>query len=225
MLWRAVSLAWNNVKEIRAGTDKSLVRPGRKEVTGTKLGIYSTYSSRSSIHFSARCSNFCKPLKKNSEVCPSNQVSTAVMTSASEEKWRLFNFFFLSREQVVVQQGQIRRIGWVIKTVKAQVGQFLLGCKCPRSRVTVVQEQDHLGETPAAFFLQKVLQLHQQSWVILRVDSLALWKIINEENAVLIPKNWIEARTFPSDFYSRNFLVQGEPLCLHSIDCCFVSGS
>ena len=32
-----------------------------------------------------------------------------------------------SREQVVVRRGQ--RIGWVIKTLKAQVGQFLADCK------------------------------------------------------------------------------------------------
>ena len=84
------------------------------------------------------------------------------MTSASEEKWRTFNSFFQSREQVVVRRDQIRRIGWVIKTVEAQVGQFLLGCKCPVSRSIVVQEQDPLGELTAAFFLQNVLQLNQQ---------------------------------------------------------------
>ena len=38
--------------------------------------------------------NYCKPLKKNSETCPSNLVSAAVMTSASEEKWRPLNCFF-----------------------------------------------------------------------------------------------------------------------------------
>ena len=32
--------------------------------------------------------------KKNSEVCPFNQVSAAVMTSASDEKWRPFTCFF-----------------------------------------------------------------------------------------------------------------------------------
>jgi len=48
---------------IRGGTDKSLARPGRKQATATKLGIYSTYSPRSSIYFLALCSNFCKPLK------------------------------------------------------------------------------------------------------------------------------------------------------------------
>ena len=39
-------------------------------------------------------SNFCKPLKNNSEGCPSNQVSAAAMTSALDEKWRPFSCFF-----------------------------------------------------------------------------------------------------------------------------------
>jgi len=148
---------------VRGGADKSLARPGRKQATATKLGIYSTYSTRRSVHFLARCSNFCKPLKKKSECCPSKQVSAAAMTSATEEKSRPFKcFFFQSREQVVARWGQTRGIGCVIKTLEAQAGQFLLGCKCPVSRGIVVQEQDHLGELPAAFFLKNVLQLHQQ---------------------------------------------------------------
>jgi len=49
---------------LRGGADKSLAQPGRKQATATKLRIYSTYSPRSSIHFLARASNFCKPLKK-----------------------------------------------------------------------------------------------------------------------------------------------------------------
>ena len=57
---------------VRVGADKSLARPGKKEATATKLVIYSTYTPRSSIHFLARCPNFCKPLKKKSECCPSN---------------------------------------------------------------------------------------------------------------------------------------------------------
>jgi len=73
-----------------------------------------------------------------------------------------FQLFFQSREQVVVRRGQIRRIGWVVKTLEAQVGQFLLGCKCPVSRDIFVQEQDLFGELTAAFLLQNVLQLHQQ---------------------------------------------------------------
>jgi hypothetical protein len=35
---------------------------------------------------------------------------------------------------VVVRRGQIRKIEWVIKTLEAQVRQFLLRCKCPVSR-------------------------------------------------------------------------------------------
>ena len=64
---------------------------------------------------------------------------------------------------MVVRRGQIRRIGWVIKTLAAQVGQFLLDCKYSVSRGIVVQEQDPLGDLPAAFFHQNVLQLHQIS--------------------------------------------------------------
>ena len=73
---------------VQGGADKSLARSGKKQATETKLGIY---SQRSSIHFLARCSNFCKPLKKKkSDGCPSEQVS------ASYEKWRTFNCFFFS---------------------------------------------------------------------------------------------------------------------------------
>jgi len=154
--------------------DKFLARLGRKQATANKLRIFATHSPRSSIHFLARCSNFCKSLKKKSEGCPSNRVSTAAMTSASDEKWRHFNCIFQSREQVVVRRGQIRRIGWVIKKSEAQIGQFFLSCKCPVSRGIVVQEQDPLGDLPAAFFSPNVLHLHQQRWIILRVNSLAL---------------------------------------------------
>ena len=140
------------------------------------------------------------------------------------KKMATIQLFYQSREQLVVRRGQIRRIEWVIKTLEAQVGQFLLGCKCPVSRGIVVQEQDPLGDLPAAFFVQNVLQLHQQRWVILRVDSLALWKIMNKEDTVLIPK--ISRREiFQRIFCTRNFLGRGEPLCRHSIDCCFASGS
>ena len=87
-----------------------------------------------------------------------------------------------------------------------------------------MQIQDHLGDLPAAVFLQNVLQLHQQRWVILRVGSLALWKIINKEDAVLIPRN--RGENFSADFCNLNFLGgKSEPLCRHSNDCCFVSGS
>jgi len=51
------------------------------------------------------------------------------------------------------------------------------------------------------------LQLHQQRWITLRVDSLALWKIINKEDAVLIPK--IREENFSKGFLHSEFLWGG----------------
>ena len=81
-------------RSLQGDADKSLAWPGRNQATVTELEVYSTYSPWSSIHFLARCSNFCKSLKKNSEGWLSNQVSAAAMTSVSDEKWRPFNRFF-----------------------------------------------------------------------------------------------------------------------------------
>jgi len=135
---------------MRRGSDKSLARPGRRQATANKLGIYSTNSPRSSIHFLDRCCNFCKPLKqkfRKLSVQPGLRGSNNLRVGRKMATVRLF---FQSREQMVVRRGQIRLIGWVIKTMEAQVGQFLLGYKCPVSRSIVVQEQDPLGDLPAA---------------------------------------------------------------------------
>jgi len=64
---------------------------------------------------------------------------------------------------------------------------------------------------PATFFLQNVLQLHQQRWVIFCSDSLALWKIINKEDAVLIPKN-------RGENFSRGFLHLWGNNCQQSLN-------
>jgi len=77
-------------------------------------------------------------------------------------KMATFQLFFQSREQVVVRRSQLRRIGCVIKILEVQVGHFLLGCKCPVRRDIVVQEQYHLVDLPASFFLQNVFQFYQQ---------------------------------------------------------------
>jgi hypothetical protein len=50
---------------------------------------------------------------------------------------------------MLVRQDQIRRIGWVIKIVEAQIGQHLLGLKLPGEPGHFRQEQDPLGEPPA----------------------------------------------------------------------------
>ena len=172
---------------IRGVADKSLARPGRKLATATKLGIYSTYSPRRSIHFLAHCSNFCKPFKKF-RIVSVQQGLRGSNELRVRRKMATYQLIFQSREQVVVQWGQIRGIEWVIKTLEAQISQFLLDCKCRVSRGIFVQEQETHGELPAALFLQNVFQLHQQRIVILRVECSVLWKIINEEFAVLVPK-------------------------------------
>jgi hypothetical protein len=84
------------------------------------------------------------------------------MSSVSDEKWPPFTCFFQSREQVVVRGEQIQRTGWVIKTMEVQLCQFLPGSKGPVSQGTVMQEQDQLGDIPAALLLQNILQLHQK---------------------------------------------------------------
>jgi len=138
---------------VRGGADKSLARPGRKQATATKLGTYSIYSPRSSIYFSGHCSNFCKLPKKfrilsvQPGLCGDNDLHAGRKTATIQ-------LLFQSREQVVVRLGQIRKMRWVIQTLAIQVGQFLLRCKCSVRQYTVVQEQDSLGELPAAFFLQ-----------------------------------------------------------------------
>ena len=126
---------------IRRGVNKSLARPGSKQATATKLGIYSEYSPRNSIHFLVRFAKFCKPLKKirNLSVQPGLRGNSDLGVGRI---MATFQLFFQSREQVVFRRGQIRRIGWVSKTLEVQVGQFLLGYKCPVSWGVVMQEQD-----------------------------------------------------------------------------------
>ena len=137
-------------------------RPGRKQARATKLGIYSTYYSRNSKHFLAHCSNICKPLKNFQKFVRPVRSPRQQWPPRQKKNDKLSIVLFQSREQVVARRGQIRRIGWVIKKLKVQTGQFLLGFKCPVSRGIVVQEQDLFGELPAAFFFQRFLQLHQQ---------------------------------------------------------------
>ena len=89
-LWR-----YHNI-HIRGDVFQSLARPGRKQATATKLGIYSTYSPRSSIHFLARCSKFCKPLKKKNF----RKLSVQPVLRGSNDlrvrrKMATFQFFFL----------------------------------------------------------------------------------------------------------------------------------
>ena len=91
---------------IRGGADKSLARPGRKQAKATKLGIYSTYSPRSSVEFLARCSNFCKPLKKKFRTMSVQPGLPGSSDLHVGRKMATFQLFFQSRQHVVVQRGQ-----------------------------------------------------------------------------------------------------------------------
>jgi len=86
------------------GADKSLARPGNKQAMATKLRIYSTYSPRSSVHFLARCSNFCKPLKKKLRRLSVQPGFHGSIDLCVGWKMATFQLFFQSREQVVVWQ-------------------------------------------------------------------------------------------------------------------------
>ena len=82
----------------------------------------------------AHWSNFCKPLKKkNRRLCvePGLRSSSDLRVGRKLANYQLF---FQSREQVVVQQEGIQRLGWVIKTLEARVCQFLLGVQVPCDR-------------------------------------------------------------------------------------------
>ena len=147
--------------QIRGGADKSLARPGRKQAKATKLGIYSTYSPRSSIHSQPVALTFASHSKKNSKGCPSNYVSAVAIASAQGEKWPSFNYFSVQgKGGSPTGPDPENRVGDL--NTGSPDRPFLLGCKCPVSRGIVVQEQDPLGDLSAAFFLQNVLQLHQQ---------------------------------------------------------------
>src|SRR5215469_4308811 len=82
---------------LRGVADKSLARPGRKQATATKLGIYSTYSPRSSIHFLARCSAFCKPSKKKIRKLSVQPGLRGRNDFCVRRKSRPFDCFFQSR--------------------------------------------------------------------------------------------------------------------------------
>ena len=194
------------VNKLRAVTDKSLARLGTKQATATKFGIYSTYFPRSSIHFLGRCSNFCKPLKKIQKfVRP---------TRSPRQQW----------PPLRTKNGDISLVFSFQGTGGSPTGpdpenraddQDTGSPGRPVSsglQVPVESGQSRARRRPPSWssrgvFLHNVLQLHQQRWVILRVDSLALSKIINGEDAVLIPKN--RGENFSSGFLHSELFGAG----------------
>ena len=99
-----------------------------------------------------------------------------------------FQLSFQSREQVVVRWGQIRRIGWVIKRLEAQTGQFLLVWKCPVNRGIVMQRTKLLWWLSRGVFLLKCPSIAQAE-----ISNTPRWQFDPLEDkqrgdAFLIPK-------------------------------------
>ena len=194
----------------------SLARPGRKQATANKFGIYSTYSPQSSINFLARSSNFCKPTKKKKKLegCPP--------TGSPRQQWPPRR----------TKNGDLSIVFSVQGTGNSPTGPDLdnrvgdqdIGSpgRPVSSWLQVPGEPGHCRArirppwwTSRCVFPTKFLQLHQQRWVILRDGCLALWKV-----SMRMMPSWsqkIETRNFPADFCTRNILGRGEPLCRHSI--------
>ena len=160
--------------KIWGDADKSLARPGRKHTTTAKLGIYSTYSPRSSIHFLACCSNFCKTLKKNQKSLP---VQPGLRGRNDFRVWRkmaAFQLFFLVQRTGGSPMGPNpeNRVG--DQNTGSSDRPVSSGLKVLGEPGFCRARTRHPWWNSAAVFLQNVLQLHQQRWVILRVDSFAL---------------------------------------------------
>ena len=136
---------------IRWGAGKTLARPGRKQATATKLGIYSTHSPRRSIHFWARCSNFCKPLKKKIKrlsVQPGHRGRNDLRVGDLSIVFSVQGTGGSPTGPDLENRVGDQDVGNPGRPVP-------LGCKCPVSRSIVVQEQDNLGDLLAVFFSSK----------------------------------------------------------------------
>ena len=144
-----VYVFWQWTMRYEGGAAKSLARPGRKQATATKLGISSTYSPRSSIHFLARCSNFCKALKfRRLSVQPGLRGSNDLRVGRKMANFQLFFFSVQGTGGSPSGSDPDNRVG--NQDTGSQGRPVFLGCKCPVSRGIVVQEQDPLGGLRAA---------------------------------------------------------------------------
>ena len=144
------------------------------------------------------------------------------MTSASDEKWRPFKCVFSVQGTGGNATGPDpeNRVG--NQDTGSPGRSVSSGLQLPGVPGQSCKNKTPLVTFPRCFSF-KISFNYTSRRVILRVDSLTLLKIINVEDAVLIPKH--RGDYFSSGFCIRKFLGWGEPLCRQSIDCCFVSGS
>jgi len=192
------------------GNVKSLARPGRIKATATKIGIHSAHPQpplpRSSTHFLVRCSNFCKPLKRNSEYFRPTRSPRQQWPSLRTKNWEHSIVFSVQGtgdssmgsdpENKVCDQdtGSPGRPVSSGLQVPSEAGYCRARTRPPWWIGRGVFPSNYTSFAPAEMSST-------------RVDSLALWKIIYEGNAVLISKNWGE--NFSSGFCTGNFLGHG----------------
>ena len=186
-----------------------------KQTKAIKLEIYSTYSPRSTIHFLVCCSNYASNSKKFRilSVQPGFRGNNNPLFG---RKMASFQLFSLSREQVVVRRGQIRRIGWVIKIMETQVGQLLLGCKCPLRGALLCKNKNPLAIS------RGVYPSKCSSIAPAEMSNTARWyfgSLLDNQRGGS-QKN--RGEKFSKVFLNSEYLGRGDPLCRHFIYCCFV---
>jgi len=155
--------------------------------------------------------------KKKIRICTSNQVSAATMTFVSDEKWRTFNCFFSPTGPDPENRVGDQDIGSPGRPVSS-------GLQVPGEPGHCRARTRHPWWASSGFFPSKCASVAPAE-----MSNTPRWKFgpleDNQWRGCRLDPTKIEARIFQADFYTRNFLGRGEPLCRHSIDCCFVSGS
>ena len=224
---RSHSYELSTCLNVWGGADKFLALPGRKQATVTKLWIYSTHLPWSPIHFLARWSDFSKPLKKKFRML---SIQPGLRGSSDlHVGWKMMTFqlFFQSREQVVVWWGQIQRIVWVIKILEAPDRPVSYGLQVPG-------ELGHCcTRTWPPLWPYRGIGVFPS-----KCPSIAPAEMINTPRWQFGPledNQWGGCRLDPKksrrELFQRIFALRifwdragwDDPLCRHSIDCCFVS--
>ena len=135
---------------VRGGADKSLARPGRKRATVTKLGIYSTCSPRSSIHFLVHCSTFASHSKKIQNVVHPTRSLWQQWPTRRTKNGDLSIVFSVQRTGGS-PTGPDPENGWVIKTMEARVASFFWVASARWARALLCKNKTSLVTFPWRF--------------------------------------------------------------------------
>ena len=147
---------------VRGGADKSLARPGSNKLQRPNSGFiqHTPHEAQNTSQNVALTFASHSKKKKKSEDCPSNQVSAATMTSASDEKWRPFNCFSVQgTDGSPTGPDQGNRVGG--QDIGSLGRPVSFGLQVPGESGHCPARTRPLADISAAFFLQTVLQLHQ----------------------------------------------------------------